>query len=233
MVSPRRICNLAAKAARHLHPYVAPRGPHFTNSPSTTACFEAPVQSDRRCLAEHNFSSADTQSGGHNTVICTPVRPFFICTAARIHIPGARFQQQFDHVGQHLGIGVVDHRLDDCDRLLDVRRSQSAHPPGRRSKSLASTRRIASARTGALSPLQRIARQRLVVHHPASAAPKRLSASTAPSAALPHTPAHRPAEPASPERNRQRSMLALHRSAPYVQGRSEPTVYAQDFRAHR
>ena len=54
-------------------------------------------------------------SGWHNTVNCTPVRPFFICTGMRYTSQAPASKQDFADVGDQLRVGVVDHCFQDRD----------------------------------------------------------------------------------------------------------------------
>ena len=65
-----------------------------------------------RGLAKKQIRAAQpTDRDGTARSICTPVRPFFICTADAVNIPRARLQQQLAHIGQQLRSRVVDHRF--------------------------------------------------------------------------------------------------------------------------
>ena len=170
--------------------------------------------------------SAGTRSGRQSTVNCTPVRPFFICTGNAIHIPRARFQQQFAHIGQQLRTGVVDHRFDHRNRLDRCLRrpllfaDQQAQQVG-----LARACRVRPRHSP--KRLMRIAGSARILHieHAQNRRAGRRHA-------LHRRPGgihRRIAQQSQRGRrgHRQRSMRAFHRSAAHIQRRGQPAIHAE------
>ena len=150
---------------------------------------------------------ADTSSGWHKHCQLHAGAALFHLHGNAVNVPRAGFEQQFADIGNQLRTGVVDHRLHDRDLLGSGILRRSLRRPAGAADWAGPECRVRRRH----SPTSRCALPAAArTPHPACAGSPRRSASRAPSADRPHTPAHRPAVPALPARAR----AAFHARTP-------------------